>query len=72
VARRSTEYARFRRRLRLARESAGLSQAEAAKLLGKRDWAYVWKSENGERRVDAVELMEFARVYGVGIAFFYE
>jgi transcriptional regulator with XRE-family HTH domain len=71
VANRSTEYVRFRRRLRSAREQAGLSQAEAARRLGKGQ-AYVWKSEVGERRVDAVELRAFARIYGVPVTFFYE
>ncbi len=67
----SAEYTRFLRRLRLARERAGLSQAETARRLGKGQ-AYVWKSEVGERRVDAVELRAFARIYGVPVTFFYE
>lgn len=71
MARRGPEYDRFRKRLRSARERAGLSQAEAARRLGKGQ-AYVWKSEVGERRVDAIELKEFARVYGVPVTFFYE
>lgn len=71
MVRRTAEYARFLKRLRLAREKAGLTQAEAARRLGKGQ-AYVWKSEVGERRVDAVELRAFARVYGVRITFFYE
>jgi len=71
VASRSVEYTRFLRRLRLARERAGLSQAETARRLGKGQ-AYVWKSEVGERRVDAVELRAFARIYGVSVMFFYE
>jgi len=29
------------------------------------------KCESGERRVDVVELMAFARIYGVPINFFY-
>lgn len=62
---------RFLRRLRLARERAGLTQAEAARRLGKLQ-AYVWKSEQGERRVDVVELRQFADVYGVSISFFYK
>lgn len=68
------EYARFTRRLRLARERAGLSQAEAARRLGKGDkgYSYVWKSEDGSRRVDAVEVKQFARLYGVPVTFFYE
>jgi transcriptional regulator with XRE-family HTH domain len=71
VDRRSAEYARFLRRLRAARERAGLTPAETARRLGKGQ-AYVWKSEVGERRVDAIELKEFARLYGVPITFFYE
>ena len=67
----SAEYTRFLRRLRLAREKAGLTQAEAARRLGKRQ-AYVWKSEVGERRVDVIELKQFAEVYGVPIVFFYK
>lgn len=71
MARLGPEYTRFLRRLRLARQRAGLTQAESARRLGKGQ-AYVWKSEQGERRVDAIELREFARVYGVPITFFYE
>jgi transcriptional regulator with XRE-family HTH domain len=67
-------YARFTRRLRQARERAGLSQAEAARRLGKGDkgYSFVWKSEDGSRRVDVVEAELFARLYGVPITFFYE
>jgi transcriptional regulator with XRE-family HTH domain len=71
MARRSPEYLRLLRRLRIARERAGLTQAEAARRLGKGQ-AYVWKSEVGERRVDVIELKEFATLYGVPIAFFYK
>lgn len=49
----------------------GVGSTNEARRLGKGQ-AYVWKSEQGERRVDAVELKEFARVYGVAITFFYE
>jgi transcriptional regulator with XRE-family HTH domain len=41
----------------------GLTQADVARALGTTQ-AYVSKSENGERRLDAVELYDFARVYG--------
>jgi transcriptional regulator with XRE-family HTH domain len=57
--------------LRLAREQAGFSQREAGRRLG-RGQAFVWKSEVGERRVDAVELRAFARVYRVPVTYFYE
>lgn len=71
MARRTPEYARFLRRLRLAREKAGLTQAETARRLGKGQ-AYVWKSEVGERRVDVIELKAFARVYGVPMSYFFD
>lgn len=68
------DYSRFTRRLRLARERAGLSQAEAARQLGlgEKGYSYVWKSEGGERRVDVVEAKRFAKLYGVPVTFFYE
>jgi transcriptional regulator with XRE-family HTH domain len=50
-------------RLRRTRLDTGLTQAEVAKALGTTQ-AYVSKSESGERRIDAVELYDFARVYG--------
>lgn len=71
MARRSPEYTRFLRRLRLAREKAGLTQREAASRLGKSQ-AYVWKSEVGERRVDVIELKQLAELYGVPVAYFYK
>lgn len=50
-------------RLRRIRLNTGLTQAEVARALGTTQ-AYVSKSESGERRIDAVELHDFARVYG--------
>ena len=69
MARRSPEYATFLRRLRQARENAGLSQGEVGRRLGKPQ-SFVSKCESGERRVDVIELKAFARVYGVPITFF--
>lgn len=63
------EYMRFRRRLRAAREQAGLTQAIAAKQLRKPQ-SFVAKCEAGERRVDVVELEGFARLYRKPLAFF--
>jgi transcriptional regulator with XRE-family HTH domain len=68
-ARWAAAYDQFRRRLIDAREKAGLSQRQAAELLG-RSQSFVAKSETGERRVDVVELREFAKTYGRSIAFF--
>jgi len=71
VARNSSEYATFLRRLRRAREDAGLSQTEVARRLGKPQ-SYVSKCESGERRVDVIELLAFGRIYGVPIGAFIE
>jgi len=48
---------------------ADLTQMEAAKHLG-RPQSFISKCESGERRVDAVELQEFARMYRKDMAFF--
>jgi len=71
MARRSADYAAFLRRLRRARERAGLSQTEAARKLG-RPQSFISKCESGERRVDVVEMKAFARIYGVEALFFLE
>jgi predicted transcriptional regulator len=52
-----------------ARQEAGLTQVEAGKLL-KKPQAYVSKIERGERGVDAVELVEFAKVYKKSMDYF--
>ncbi len=69
MARRSAAYRLFLRRLREARQAAGLTQVDVAAKL-RRPQSYVSKCESGERRVDVVELMEFARLYGKGLEFF--
>ncbi len=69
MARRSAAYARFLQRLREARLAAGLTQVQVAAKL-KRAQNYVSKCESGERRVDVVELMEFARLYGQSLDYF--
>ena len=59
----SPRYRQFLERLRAARLEAGLTQAEVARSLG-RPQSFVSKSENGERRVDAVEFADLAILYG--------
>lgn len=56
-------------RLREAREAAGLRQAQVAEQLGKPQ-SYVSKVENGERRIDPIELADFAQAYGREIGWF--
>ena len=58
----SPRYQAFLFNLRQAREAAGLTQVEVAQALGKPQ-SFVSKCESGERRVDVIELAEFARLY---------
>ena len=62
-------YRRFVKRLILARQQAGLTQKQAAERLGQRQ-PWVSKCEAGQRRVDVIELLDFARVYRVPLNFF--
>lgn len=65
------KYRRLIRALREAREEAGLTQLDVAERLGTYA-SYVSKCESGERRIDAVELADFCRIYGVPLAEFLE
>ena len=53
-------------RLRSAREAAGLSQGQVAKMLGLHRPS-VSELEAGRRRVSAEELMRFAEIYAVSV-----
>ena len=50
--------------LKAARKRAGVSQVELAERL-ENTQTFVSKCERGERRIDAVELVEFAEALGV-------
>ncbi len=65
------EYRRFLKRLRAARRAAGYTQVEAALALGKAQ-SYVSRCENGERRVDIVDLLGFAKLYRKRVVDFLE
>jgi len=65
----SRRYRRFLARLRAARDECGLTQAQVARRLG-RSQTWVSKCELGERRVDFVELEDFARAYDRPLEFF--
>lgn len=54
-------------RLRLAREQAGLSQGQVAKMLDMHR-PTISEIEAGRRRVAAEELAEFSRIYEVSVA----
>jgi transcriptional regulator with XRE-family HTH domain len=62
-------YQKLIQRLRQARLDAELTQVEAGKHL-KKPQAYISKVERGERRVDAVELDELAKLYKKKVDYF--
>ena len=68
-AARERRYRRFLERLRAARSAAGLTQAQAAAAL-RRYQSFVSKCETGERRVDVIELSDFAELYGKPLKYF--
>jgi transcriptional regulator with XRE-family HTH domain len=63
------EYRIMADRLRQAREKSGLTQDEVAEELRKPQ-SFVSKVENGDRRIDPVELCYFAALYGKSITWF--
>lgn len=65
----NVKYSQFLIKLREARLEAGLTQVEVGKKL-QQPQAYVSKIERGERRVDVVELAEFAKLYGKPLDYF--
>lgn len=66
---RTPRYREFLEQLRKARREARLTQAEVAGLL-QQPQSFVSKCESGERRVDVVELEQFAKIYRKPISFF--
>lgn len=65
----SRRYRTFLGRLRQAREEAGLTQEQVARQLG-RPQTWVSKCELGERRVDFVELEDWAAACGKSLEWF--
>lgn len=58
------DYEGFRLLLIEARNSAGLTQIDLARKLG-RPQSFVSKYERGERRLDVIEFLEVARAIGI-------
>lgn len=56
-------------RLKEARLSAGLTQVQVAKAM-RRPQSFIAHLESGQRRIDAVELQIFARLYKKPLDFF--
>ena len=63
------DYKVFIKRLKKAREEAGLTQVQTAKKLGSTQ-AYISKVESGQLRVDVAQLKKFAAMYGKSTSFF--
>ena len=63
------EYQYLLGRLRKARLEAGLTQVEVAKSL-QRHQSYVTKCELGERRIDPIDLLRFAKLYRRPLSYF--
>lgn len=67
----SKEYKQIIEKLKKARIESGLKQEDVAMKL-KKPQSYVSKIENGERRVDAAELKELAKIYKKEASYFIE
>lgn len=65
----SKEHKYLVERLKTARMAAGLTQQQAASLLRKTQ-SYLSKIESGQRRVDLVQLSEFAQIYKRRLSYF--
>jgi len=65
----SPAYKQFLKRLRQARLDAGLTQAQVATRLGKPQ-SFVSKCEAGERRLDVIEVQQFAELYKRPVYYF--
>lgn len=65
----SEKYQAFLTRLRAARLETGLTQAEVAQRL-QVPQSFISKSESGERRLDVIELTEFAAIYKKPLTYF--
>jgi len=65
----SKEHRYIVKQLKKAREETGLSQEQVAKILNKTQ-SYISKIESGQRKIDVVQLKEFAKVYKKSLDFF--
>ena len=65
----TARYKRMLSQLRAARLSEGLTQMEVARAF-RRTQSYVSKCESGERRIDPIDLADFARLYRKPLTFF--
>ncbi|MDD5382076.1 MAG: helix-turn-helix transcriptional regulator [Candidatus Margulisbacteria bacterium] len=65
----SKDHKRLINKLKKARVELGLDQIEVAEKL-KKSQSYVSKIESGQRRLDIVQMNEFAKIYNKSIDYF--
>ena len=65
----SKEHKFIVQQLKKARNEAGLAQEKVAQILNTSQ-SYISKLESGQRKIDIVQLKEFARIYKKEINFF--
>jgi transcriptional regulator with XRE-family HTH domain len=64
-------YDSFLNKLIVAREEAGLNQRQVSKELGF-SHSFLSKCETGDRRIDVIELLQLAKLYGKTPSYFLE
>ena len=64
-------YRQFLTQLRRARDQSGLTQVQVAQALGVHQ-QFVSRVETGERRLDIIELQDFATLYQKPLTYFLE
>ena len=65
----SPEHKKLVEKLISAREKAALRQEDAAKLLGVTQ-SFISKLESGQRRIDLVQIKDFAKIYKKPLSYF--
>jgi len=65
----SKDHKQLIEKLKKVRVEIGLDQSEVAKQIGKTQ-SYVSKVESGQRRIDIIQLKEFAKLYKKDIHYF--
>jgi transcriptional regulator with XRE-family HTH domain len=65
----SKEHQYIVKKLKEARKEAGLSQVQVAKIL-HRTQSYISKIESGQRKIDLIQLKQFAKIYKKDLNFF--
>ena len=65
----SEDYKAIKARLKKARLAAGLKQTDVAKLLN-RPQSYISDCEKGDKKLDVLELKEFAKLYKKPVSYF--